>query len=127
MNQLLRGIRWEENSDELSTDGGSQTELIGLRARTFPGLGTLSDSDLCRALNFFRTRNLIGFGTLGRWMNDPSGLGLPTRLNLQRARDVFRSSELYGILKCNFKELYPNFNLAAGLPDELSPDLRITR
>ena len=58
------GYLWEENLDELSPDRGTQG-LIGLRARTFIGLGTLSGSDIYRAMNFIGTRSLIGFGTFG--------------------------------------------------------------
>ena len=125
MDQLWRGIRWEENSDDLSTDGGCRTELIGLRARTFAGPGTLSGPDLCRALNFCRTRILIGF-RLWELSTDDSFPELDYLQNLTfhelgtsaGARDL-PELELYG----NFTELYGNFIAL----DYLMNFLRITR
>ena len=54
------GYLWEEDSDELSQDGGVP-ELIGFQARTLSELGTSLDSGLGRVTSFFGTRSLIGF------------------------------------------------------------------
>ena len=83
MNRLLKGMRWEENSDELSPDRGIQG-LIGFPARTLPELGTSSDSDLCRATNFFETRSLIGFELWELFTEDSSPERGYLRMNFYR-------------------------------------------
>ncbi len=130
MNRLWRGIRWEENSDELYRDGGVQ-ELIGLRTRTLSGLGTSLDLDLGRVINFLRTRNLVGSGNF-RQMT-PFRNWITYRTDLQRARNAFSrvrdlpELELYRFRNCtldsNFAELYGNFIAL----DYLMNFLRITR
>ncbi len=104
------GCLWEENSDELSPDRGIQG-LIGFRAGTLTGLGTSSDLDLCRAMNLYGTRSLIGF-ELWELSTDDSSLDWDylqmnshreAGLSFLRARNSFQSSELYG--SWNFTEL----------------------
>ncbi len=78
MNRLRRGIRWEENLDELSRNGRIP-ELTGFRTRTLPGLGTSLDSGLGRVISFSGTRTLTGFRLWNFRRTTPFWIGIAYR------------------------------------------------